>query len=380
MITGATGFLGKVTLVRLLKQDEFLRIYVLVRKDAKNSACERVEKLVDDIAPPELRKLWADRIYPIEGDLLLPNLGISALQREELCRSLQQILHIGASTNFGDPIEVAREYNVEGTRKVLELAKECKLKGSFERFDYVSTAYVAGTLKGVVTEEDLDRGQSFSNSYEQSKFEAELLVQSYRVEFPVSVYRPSIIVGDSHNGYTPHFKVLYWPLKLLSKPAVSFCFVNKRTRLDVVPIDYVVKALVALIANPLSRNQTFHLTAGIGSEISSRQLLEDAFMFAQIPRKKIFPMWIKNLLQKTFLQRFLSTEMCEVLTLIEPYNSYFDGIKVRFCNKKTEEFLRPMGFHRPAWKDMAEVILGFCVLSRWGRKLPQKEYLYYVMI
>ncbi len=376
-ITGATGFLGKTTLVKLLKQKDEGLIFILMRGGHKKSALERGEQLLAEISPPDCLADWSKRVVIVEGDLLLPNLGIAQEQRRDLIKKIKQILHIGASTNFADPIELARAYNVEGTRRVLNLAKACSKNGIFERFDYISTAYVAGNSRGIFDENSLDKGQGFSNSYERSKFEAELLLASFRPSFPITVYRPSIIVGHSDHGYTPHFKVLYWPLKLLTKAAVPFCFVNKGTNLDIVPVDYVVKTLVAMIKNPKSKNRTFHLTCGLGKEVSCRRLLEDAFTLGVVPRKKIYPMWIKSLLHHRLIRRFVSPDLIEILDLIEPYNAYFQGIKVRFSNVQTQAFLGIDSPSSPPWDEMAEKLLNFCVKSRWGKRLPQAEHLYY---
>src|SRR5204863_5985469 len=113
--------------------------------------------------------------------------------------------------------EASRRTNVEGTRRVLEFAERCHERGGLRRLCYISTAYVAGEHSGPFSEDDLDVGQRFRNPYEQSKFEAERLVTRWPSRMPITVVRPSIIVGESDSGWTASFNVLYWPLRAFAR-------------------------------------------------------------------------------------------------------------------------------------------------------------------
>jgi nucleoside-diphosphate-sugar epimerase len=128
-----------------------------------------------------------------------------------------------------------------------------------ERFTYVSTAYVAGDRRGTVYEDDHRCGR-FRNSYERSKHEAEALVRASGL--PWTVARPSIVVGERETGWTASFNVLYAPLRALGAGAYPVIPARRRAPLDVVPIDYVADAVVALSAHPEAVAGTFHLTAG----------------------------------------------------------------------------------------------------------------------
>ena len=228
LITGATGFLGKSIITRLVDDDRVQKIFVLVRPDSRHTAVERFEKMLCSIFPQSKQKYAIAKFRVFDGDLKKEGLGLSRESREFLVNNTNQILHIGASTDFGAPIDVSRESNVEGTRKILDFAAQAYNAGVLKRLDYISTAYVAGCKRGVVFESDLDRQQAFSNNYEKSKFEAELLVRQKAREIPTTIHRPSIVVGDSVSGFTPHFKVLYWPLKILAKGLLPVFPVNKR--------------------------------------------------------------------------------------------------------------------------------------------------------
>ena len=103
---------------------------------------------------------------------------------------------------------------------MLEFAELCQASGAgLRRFTYLSTAYVAGEHSGTFSEDDLDVGQRFRNPYERSKFEAEGIVKRWRSRMPVTVVRPSIVVGEQDSGWTPSFNVIYWPLRAFSRGA-----------------------------------------------------------------------------------------------------------------------------------------------------------------
>ena len=124
----------------------------------------------------------------------------------------------------------------------------------------ISTAYVAGTHAGRFFECDHDVGQSFHNSYEQSKFEAERLVRS-RPGLPFTILRPSIVVGDRYSGWTAAFNVLYWPLRALARGLFPAVPALASSPVDVVSIDYVADGIHELCESAGGIGQTYHLTA-----------------------------------------------------------------------------------------------------------------------
>jgi len=140
----------------------------------------------------------------------------------------------------------------------------------------VSTAYIAGSLPGLLAERDVPAEPDFRNTYEQTKWEAEQLLAEARDEVPITVYRPSIIVGDSHTGRTRHFRVLYDPIKWVYYGKTNILPCRPEVRIDVVPIDYVCDAMVAVGARSDSAGETYHLTGGPENGISIRELVDQA--------------------------------------------------------------------------------------------------------
>src|SRR5207248_9490481 len=168
-----------------------------------------------------------------------PQLGLDAARRDWLAERTARVVHCAASVSFTLPLEESRAINVEGTRRMLDLGELCVRRGGLDCFTHVSTAYVAGTHPGRFSEDDLDVGQGFRNAYEQSKFEAELLVRERSPSVPVQVVRPSIVVGDSTTGWTPAFNVLYMPLRAFARGAYPAIPARRSAPVDVVPVDYV---------------------------------------------------------------------------------------------------------------------------------------------
>jgi long-chain acyl-CoA synthetase len=377
LITGGSGFLGGAMLPKLVFDPSVDKIFMLMRDSLRKSAPERFETLIEKIFKPTDREQARSKIEVVGGDLTQPSLGLTAFTSEILLTECTHILHIGASTDFGAPLSESREINVEGTRKLLDFARQCKRRGKLQRFDYVSTAFVAGTKSGSVSEDELSRNQSFANAYEQSKYEAELLVRDYADELPTVIYRPSIVVGDSRNGFTPHFKVLYWPLQLLSKNILPFVPCRKSATLDIVPVDYVADGMHRALLSSESIGRTIYLAAGPVKSVRIDRFLKDAFALTKIEKRPLIPMWLFKLLRGTWLKKIMSEEFWRTCEMAAVYNDYLSGTKVLFDNRKSEDFLNKLGCSSaPRWNSYGSAILKYCTETRWGRKLALPEFEY----
>ena len=378
LITGGTGFVGKAVIARLLEKPWVGRLFILARPQRGRPATERVEKQLTVMYGADRAKELTGRVVGVAGDLTSPALGLGADDMALLKAECQQILHCGASTDFSASLAEARVINLEGTRHVLTVADELRRDGVLKRVDYVSTAYVAGSAGRVVTENDLDIGQGFQSPYEQSKFEAEKLIHAWKRDYPVTIHRPSIVVGQSYNGYTPHFKVLYWPLMIMARNMAQFFVCNPRSYLDVVPVDYVADAIVALLPDSEAAGRTFLLSGGLGKEVRVRQFINDALDLAEVKRKPIMPVWLFDFIRKVPpLRRLLPNEFWSVAEMAMPYYRYLRGIKTRFNPAETLRHLERSGVKPPEWPNYKSQIIQFCIDSRWGKRLPQPEHTYY---
>jgi thioester reductase-like protein len=188
------------------------------------------------------------------------DLGLGGGEYKALAAELTAIHHTAAVYYLGAKKELVERVNIDGTRTILELAADCK---KLRRLSHWSTAQVSGARSGVILEEELDCGQRFRNIYEETKFEAERLVQKAARRLPITVLRPGVIVGDSKTGEIDKFDGPYYLLVLIvSSPLDVHLPLPGRGNapLNLVPIDFVVDAAVALSKHPRAAGGTFHLT------------------------------------------------------------------------------------------------------------------------
>ena len=257
LLTGATGFVGMELLARVLEQTDY-DVVALVRADDDRAAQARIDELLATLVAPGARP-HRGRVRALAADLESPGLGLPALASERLAGALTAVVHCAASISFTLPLDEARRINVEGTREVVKLASRAHARGNLERFVHVSTAYVAGDRTGLISEHDGDLGQSFRNTYEQTKLEAEHIVTDSGL--PAAIVRPSVIVGDSQTGWTESFNVIYWPLQAFARGLFPTVPGDPGASLDIVPVDTVANALLELLCGPV-RGGAFHVVAG----------------------------------------------------------------------------------------------------------------------
>ncbi|RME72135.1 MAG: NAD-dependent epimerase/dehydratase family protein [Planctomycetota bacterium] len=264
-LTGATGFVGGAVLSRLLLEGAAERVFALVRARDAEHAERRGREVLFKLFGEDRDRLRsaAQRMRWVRGELGREGLGLEATDRDAILGSVDTVIHAAASTRFDLPEPEARAINFEGARRVLELARQIARGGRLRRLAHVSTAYVAGRRSGRIHEHELPGPEGpFSNTYEKTKAAAERLLRSHMGELPITVLRPSIIVGDSRTGRTYNFNVLYYPIKLLHRGLLLWCPGRRNTVLDIVPIDYVSEAICRLAADPEAAGGTFHLCAG----------------------------------------------------------------------------------------------------------------------
>ena len=366
LLTGATGFIGGEVLARLLERGN-RRVYALVRADDDDAAAARLATIVRGLIGSD--EPCGERVIAVRGDIEQPDLGISAEHGKELTARVTDVVHIASSVAFRLPLERARAINVEGTRHTLDFAAKCS---GIRRFSDVSTAYVAGTHRGEFGEDDLDVGQKFHNTYEQSKFEAESLVRSFADRFPIQVFRPSIVVGESTSGWTNSFNVMYTPLKALQRHRIRAVPARGSAPVDIVPVDFVADAIVELVERPDQGRDTYHLVAGSDATTVAEFLELAAGRLGKRKPPLIPPPLYYGLLRPLILWRS-SPKQREALRKARAYAPYF-RLRLRYDDTHARERLGRSGIAVSPIADYFDRLIDFAVRAEWGkREIPRAE-------
>lgn len=272
LLTGATGFIGGELLARLLARHPHARVYCLIRaRDAEQLAARRAALLAWAGIDGEA----AGRVVAVAGDVARERLGLGGAH-DGLAARVDEIYHAAASTKFDLDLGEARAVNRDGAAHVLAFARRARAAGGLRRLHHVSTAYVAGGRGGVLAEGDVPAAPEFRNTYERTKWEAEELLDPARCDVPATCYRPSIVVGDSRTGRTLHFRVLYDPMRWVYSGKIAVLPCRPEVRLDVVPVDWVCDALLALAARDDTQGGTYHLTSGPEGALAIGEIVERA--------------------------------------------------------------------------------------------------------
>ena len=277
-LTGATGNLGTWLAKRLLAEPDLV-ITALVRAADREEASRRLARLWWE--ERDLVDALGTRIEPVAGDVSHTDLGLDPEARATLIRRTTRVLHAAADLRLDAPVDELRRSNVTGTANVLAFARAVHADHGLGRFAHVSTAYVCGRRRGEISEEDLSAAEGFANAYEQTKFEAELVLRAAMAELPVTVFRPGMIVGDSRTGAIATFNTVYGPLRRYLTGGLPLVPASRGARLDIVPVDWVADAIVRLTLDPRASGLTFHLTAGPGSGPTLGEVFDCARLFAR---------------------------------------------------------------------------------------------------
>lgn len=254
LITGASGFLGGA-LLRELLLDRNNVVYALLRTENKQASIIRRQSLISEIKMPGIKNL--ERLHFICGDISETKIGLDKKNFDLFRKKLNTIYHCAAKRDFDIKLKDIRKVNVAGTENLFEAALKWN---SLKAINYVSTAYIAGNFNGVFKETQLDVGQKFNNSYEQSKFEAERLILFYRgLGLKIDVFRPGVII----DAYPPDEKkqsillkmfplcALHMPKNLPASPYV---------KLNFIPVDSAAKAIYLIsISKNKEADKTYHI-------------------------------------------------------------------------------------------------------------------------
>jgi thioester reductase-like protein len=323
-----------------------------VRRLLDDDASREVVVLVEERMAARARELAGERVEVVVGDIAARRLGLDDATWERLAGSVTHVFHLAAIYDLAVPLEVAQRVNVDGTGNVLELCLACS---GLERLAYVSTAYVAGRRTGVVYEHELVLGQAFKNHYESTKFQAEVWVRELLARVPTTILRPAIVVGDSRTGETEKFDGPYYLLRTIARAAKLgrpiAQFGRSSASFNVVPVDYVVEAIVASAFAPETAGETLHLVDP--EPLSTRELVTTLSMeyARRPPRGRVSPRLVEAALRSRAVRdAFGGTPRESIAYLNHP---------VTFDTRRAVDLLAPHDLRPPRFADYVGAMVAF---------------------
>jgi thioester reductase-like protein len=242
--------LARSVCAEVLRQDDRARVHVLVQSRAVEQAGHALAKIpADDRA----------RVEVVAGDAAHLDLGLSGAEYQALAREVTHVHHCAHVTKASAERKVVEAANLGGTREALEFARACT---RLQCMVMHSTAHVAGDRRGIVREDELKVGQSFRSVIEETRARAEKLVRAEMDRLPIAIVRPATMVGDSTTGEIDSFEGPYLLVMLVvnAPPDLALPLPGGGDQpLNLVPVDWVAEAAVAIGRDARARGRTFHL-------------------------------------------------------------------------------------------------------------------------
>ena len=347
-VTGATGFIGKRLVKKLLERKGAV-VHFLIRK-------ESADKVAD------LRSFWGvgpTRAVPVFGDLTAKKLGVAADDVKKLKGQIDHFYHLAAVYDLSADEETQVAVNIEGTRNTVDLAKAIDAG----HFHHVSSIAAAGLYEGVFREDMFEEAEGLDHPYFQTKHESEKIVRQ-DCKVPWTVYRPAMVVGDSQTGEMDKIDGPYYFFKLIQRlrqllppwmPTVGL----EGGRVNIVPVDFVVNALNVISHQKDITKKCYHLVDPVGYRVGD--VLDIFSRAAHAPRMNLFvnaallgfiPKSVKKSLMAMAPVRRVRNAVMKDLGLPEDMLT-FVNYPTRFDCRETLAALKGSGVTCPNLKDYA---------------------------
>lgn len=263
-LTGSTGYIGAhITALLLERHRDPLNL--LVRAKSEREAQERLWRALQlHLDFPALRDALGSRINIFRGDLTDSHFGLGAEEYRRLTESTDSVIHCAASLNRKSE-KTCLNVNLRGTLEVVQLARRAHDGHGLRRFSQISTVAVAGMRSNEVVTEDasIDWDRSDYDPYARTKKFCELMVRELLPGVPRTVFRPSIVLGDSRRAETTQFDMVRAFVFLAGLPVLPL---RAADQIDIVPVDYVAESVVTLHQKESPVHEIYHLSSGKTSE------------------------------------------------------------------------------------------------------------------
>ena len=345
-ITGFPGFIANRLLERLAGNNAArdCRFILLVQPSLAARARDDAARLAQLTGKP------LDDFQLIEGDISQPGLGLTAenatLAREQTTRAF----HLAAVYDLAVERELAMRVNVGGTRNVLDFARSMP---HLRHFHHVSTCYVAGKREGAILETELRHDAGYRNFYEESKYLAELEVDSLKHELPITIHRPAVVCGDSRTGETAKYDGVYYLIHYLLKWPGALSLINignHEVSLNLVPVDFVVDAMAALAFDERAIGKTLQLADP--APLTTNQLFNAIANSIDGHRSKITA-------PAKLVRFFLMLPPSPRITGLPHHAVPYFFVKQLYDTTQSHELLAPHGIHCPPFTTYVDQIVNF---------------------
>ncbi|HEX7649487.1 MAG TPA: SDR family oxidoreductase [Noviherbaspirillum sp.] len=358
-VTGATGFIGKRLVKKLLARKGSV-VHFLIREESRDKI-------------PALLEYWGttkSRAIPVFGDLRSPKLGVSKDDTKALAKNIDHFFHLAAIYDMKADAESQMEVNIDGTRNTVAFANAI----GAGCLHHVSSIAAAGLFEGIFREDMFDEAENLDHPYFASKHESEKIVRK-ESKVPFRVYRPGLVVGDSKTGEMDKIDGPYYFFKLIQRirqmlppwmPTIGI----EGGRINIVPVDYVVDAMDHIAHQPKLDGKCFHLTdpepMRVGDVLNTfaraahaptMSLRINAALFGFIPKS------IKKGMMSLTPVRRVRHAIMKDLGLPEDIMQ-FVNYPTRFDNRDTAAALKGTGIVCPRLEDYADRIWDY-----WERNL-----------
>lgn len=341
-ITGFPGFIAGRLVERLAREDA--HFILLVQPALMARAQEDIGEILVKTG------IAAEKFSLAEGDITQPDLGMTQPDAEAVRAETSTVFHLAAAYDLAVERDLAQRVNVQGTEKVNEFAKSIP---NLRRYHYVSTCYVAGRRTGLIHEDELEHSAGFRNHYEESKYLAELSVHRLKSEMPITIHRPAVVVGDSRTGDIPKYDGIYYLIHYLRRWPGGLTLVNignSKVCLNMVPIDFVIEAMIALAKDERAIGATVQLadpapptTEQTFDEIA--KVLGGRESWLTVPRRIVYPV-------------LMAPGAPKITGLPHSAVPYF-FLKQTYDTRRAGELLEPHGLQCPRFPDYVTALVNF---------------------